>query len=36
MFGRSGIRGLRYTMDRWRDALIAIANAKAARGRALP
>jgi len=36
MFGRSGIRGLRYTMDRWRDALTTIANTKAAHGRAVP
>jgi hypothetical protein len=34
-FGRRGIRGLRYTMDRFRDALAILAEAKAARGRGL-
>jgi hypothetical protein len=34
-FGRMGVRGLRYTMDRFRDALGVLAEAKAARGRAL-
>jgi hypothetical protein len=33
-FGRSGVRGLRYTIDRFRDALATLADAKAARGRA--
>jgi hypothetical protein len=34
-FGRRGIRGLRYTMDRFRDALATLAEVKAAKGRAL-
>jgi hypothetical protein len=34
-FGRVGVRGVRYTMDRFRDALAALAEAKAARGRVL-
>jgi hypothetical protein len=34
-FKRHGVRGLRYTIDRFRDALSALADAKAARGRAL-
>lgn len=33
-FGRSGVRGLRYTIDRFRDALGVLADAKAARGKA--
>jgi len=33
LFGRSGVRGLRYTMDRFRDALSSLADARAARGR---
>lgn len=33
--GRPGVRGLRYTMDRFRDALVVLADAKAARGREL-
>jgi len=32
-FGRQGVRGLRYTVDRFRDALAVLAEAKAARGR---
>lgn len=33
-FGRRGVRGMRYTTDRFRDALSVLAEAKAARGRA--
>ena len=33
-FGRSGVRGLRYTVDRFRDALATLAEAQAAKGRA--
>jgi len=32
-FGRQGVRGLRYTVDRFRDALAVLAEAKAAKGR---
>jgi hypothetical protein len=32
-FGRRGVRGLRYVADRFRDALAALAEAKAAKGR---
>lgn len=32
-FGRHGVRGYRYTVDRFRDALAVLADAKAARGR---
>jgi hypothetical protein len=32
-FGRKGYRGHRYTMDRFRDALAVLADAKAAKGR---
>lgn len=34
-FGRPGVRGLRYTVDRFRDALAVLAEVKAAKGRAL-
>lgn len=34
-FKRQGVRGYRYTVDRFRDALTALADAKAAHGRAL-
>jgi hypothetical protein len=34
-FGRAGVRGYRYTVDRFRDALAALAQAKAAKGREL-
>jgi hypothetical protein len=34
-FQRRGVRGLRYTIDRFRDALAALADAKAAKGRAV-
>jgi hypothetical protein len=34
-FGRPGVRGRRYTVDRFRDALACLAEVKAARGRAL-
>ena len=34
-FGRSGVRGVRGTVDRFREALAALAEVKAARGRAL-
>ncbi len=34
-FGRTGIRGFRYTVDRFRDALAVMAEAKAAKGRQL-
>ena len=33
-FGRPGVRGLRYTVDRFRDALAVLAEVKAAKGRA--
>jgi len=33
-FGRQGVRGLRYTVDRFRDALSVLAEVKAAHGRA--
>ena len=34
-FGRRGVRGLRLTIDRFREALACLADAKAARGRAV-
>lgn len=34
-FRRFGVRGLRYTIDRFRDALAVLADAKAAKGRAV-